>query len=151
MKKKILIISIVLFLLTGCSGNTSKDDYVDSNNSLSQEDVDAICSAFNIIGRDAYDYYDIQYIEGIFIASVSKSGLAEIVQNLKNLGYDENLDLWVEFQDLFIELYYAHRQALDDLTFEDIDVLLNVVNDLNPDNILLSIAFGEVIYDYMAE
>ena len=151
MKKKILIISIVLFLLTGCSGNTSKDDYVDSNNSLSQEDVDAICSAFNIIGRDAYDYYDIQYIEGIFIASVSKSGLAEIVQNLKNLGYDENLDLWVEFQDLFIELYYAHRQALDDLTFEDIDVLLNVVNDLNHDNIILSIAYGEVIYDYMAE
>ena len=70
---------------------------------------------------------------------------------MKNVGFDEDLDLWVDFQDLFIELYNGHRDTLDKLGFEDADLLLNVVNDLNHDNILLSIAFGEVIYDYMAE
>lgn len=151
MKKKILIISIVLFLLTGCSGNTSKDDYVDSYNSLSQEDADAICSAFNIIGRDAYDYYDVQYVEGIFLVSVSKSDLAEIAQNLKIAGNDEGLEVWVELKEVFMDIYNAHRQALDDLGFEEIDVLLNIVNDLNHDNIIVSIAYGEVIYDYVTE
>lgn len=141
----------MLFLLTGCSGNTSKDDYVDSYQSLSQEDADTICLLFNAVGCESYDYYDAQYIEDIFIVSVSNVGLAEVIQDLKMAGYNESSDLWVPFREAFVELYNGHRQFLDDSGLEEIDILLNVVNDLNPDNILLSIAFGEVIYDYMAE
>lgn len=157
MRRRIFAICcLLLIILTGCSSSQSKDYNYQSAQSFSagqktQEEMDSMCEIMAASASSNFDYYDIQSIDGCFIVNLATDGAALSVQLMKAAGMDENQEQWTNIKNAYIIFYNELRGILDEAGFEDNPLMVNLINDQEYENVLLSIAFGEIFYDCMAE
>ena len=103
-------------------------------------------TAVEIILNDSdFHYTDVtgDYSNKIIFVNVGRDGVAQAMVVAKNTG-------------MYMDEYYSMEDSLAGMckTMQDscgYHVQVNLINDVNPDNTLLSVLDGSVIYSYMNE
>ena len=104
------------------------------------------------VSKENFDYFDVEVDEdGQFICRVGVDGVSVAVAMAKAAGYDETFPEWVEVKDNMIAMYDSMKELLETMEVDNPNPLIFVVNENNPENALLAIAYGVVLYDVLAE
>ena len=82
---------------------------------------------------------------------VGTEWLAAEVATAKLNGYDENYGNWPTVKENLVSFYNSTYDFIETLGLKDPVLTVAVVNDENPENVLLMIMYGIVVYDVMAE
>lgn len=129
---------------------------IDSNNSVSDltsstESTDTAIEAVALIIESTLKKdYDSAYVncDGSTIdINLSYPGLASTVQSMISSKDQKQLETWNLVVDSFVKTNLAAIDICKDFNISDATVILNIRNDLNPENILLTILGDTVIYD----
>ena len=83
----------------------------------------------------------------LFISLTSPDGLAAAL----TANPDAMAESWEELKVSFCDLCTQIQSAIESSGYDNVTCCIMLLNDTNPDNVLLGIMFGEVIYDVMSE
>ena len=103
-------------------------------------------TAVEIILNDSdFQYTDVNadYSNKIIFVNVGMDGVAQDMVLVKATG--KNMDAYYSMED---SLAYMCKTMHDSCGYH---VQVNLINDVNPDNVMLSVLDGSVIYSYMNE
>ena len=103
-------------------------------------------TAVEIILNDSdFQYTDVNadYSNKIIFVNVGMDGVAQDMVLVKATG--KNMDAYYSMED---SLAYMCKTMQDSCGYH---VQVNLINDVNPDNVLVSVLDGSVIYSYMNE
>lgn len=114
-------------------------------------DIKTVLSLIEMQGLQNFEYHTIDGDETGITMNVGGNGIAAEVTSAKLMGKDQNYKPWADMKDNMIYMCNSTKELLEALGYDDTLVMLNLVNDLNTDNVLLTILNGVVIYDVMAE
>lgn len=115
------------------------------------EALSAACSLIEISLAENFSGYDVDYEDSTITVNVWQDGLALALVTAQSEDNQESKDAWETVKDNMTVMSDSIRDLIDTLELEDVMLLVNVLNDQNHDNVLLSITEGVVIYDAMAE
>lgn len=153
--KKVLcfLLFLSLFLHPHCFAET---DFIPA------DDDDVVTMLETALEQAEFDYscVTLNRNTGVFVVDIAFDGLTENVLMLKQNGYDENVEQWLQIKSTMQSMYDYILELFKGVHREDLRLIVNVVNDdayLREDystishNPLLSIGiFGMVIVDEMA-
>lgn len=161
----ILIVIIVAIIGALAGGGKEKDNGQpdDQQNQQPQQQQDAqntetdmsvVASAIKAVLDKNADGTGVEYAvsyddEGITITAKA-NGVAAEVSQAKASGYDDTYEPWVTMRDNMVTLCNSISDAAEALGASGKYVIVNVANDANEDNTLLTIMNGVVVYDVMA-
>ena len=96
---------------------------------------------------NSYSYYNISGDETGFIINVSGEGLGQALRLTKQSQNTDLLKTWEETKQTFVYVYGNVKDFLKTSGMEKPVLMMNIVNDQNHDDIVLSVYEGQVIYD----
>lgn len=109
------------------------DRYEDPEQDVSElpEEIQPIFTDLQTMYEANFDYVSIFYNKDrkLFIIEVAMKGLGETLYTVKQAGYDETWEPWVEMRTSMTMMYAITRAYLDELGREDVQFTLELVND----------------------
>lgn len=101
---------------------------------------------------DGFDGHEISTDKELNLITVDvwNDGLASSIATLKSSGLSDAA-MWNELKESFVKLCNSMVGVCKASGRDDISVALNIKNDINKDNTLLSVFNGVVVYDVMEE
>lgn len=124
-------------------GNTQDDDP-----SMS---LDALCVAIESVLDKNYSGIDVTQDGESITVNLWVDGLCMELTLAEQSGNDNYKETWETAKANTVSLAKSICDLVDTSGYTDVFVTLNVLNDLNHDNVLLSIFEGIVIFDVMAQ
>lgn len=112
-------------------------------------DPATIVSLIETTLKGNFENCDVSYKDGIITINLWQDGLAAGAM-LAQAGNDECLDSWNEVVENQKDLCLSIVDFVETFGITDIPVSINVLNDLNKENVLLSILNGVVIYNALS-
>lgn len=170
MKRTIILIMVLCFILCGCgsvepeqvatipaetlattqvtepseSPETVTVPTSTETNSLSMSDV---VSVLEKSLKENYDSVSISYDGNTIDINLSYPGFASAAQSVKSSNDIKQLESWNSFVSSLKKISSSALAVANDAGFSDATVILNFRNDMNPENILIMIMNDTVIYD----
>lgn len=170
-----ILLAVILFLAvvgscadSGKSGTDSGNsqsqnsrDISQSINSSSEEDSDVVtddtdndeyvetetlAALFEYMMMSSYENYKVEYDDNFINISVWRDNIA-IGRTMAKTGEKETLRAWESLVDNMTNLCDEMYGFCESAGRDDIIVTLNLLNDLNLENSLLTIVNGKVLYD----
>lgn len=109
--------------------------------------LDALCIAIEMAVKDNFSGCSVTHDDNMITVSIWADGVAMEIAS----GDGSRPDEWDDLRAGMISFSDSLNNLIDSLGRDDVPSLLNVLNDLNHDNVLLSVLDGVVIYDVMDE
>ena len=167
MKRTIILIMVLCFILCGCGSVDPKPTATvpaeTPATTLATEPPEATAApteaeAINFSMSDVvsvleeslkqnYDSVSITYEGNTIDINLSYPGLASAAQGVKSSNDAKQLESWNSLVSSLKKINSSALAVANDAGFSDATVILNFRNDLNPENILVIIMNGTVIYD----
>lgn len=130
----------------------TEKDKTDAYENLSEEDrIQLYITTAKIVLNQYFDeeHYEIKKSnDSVITVSVWQEGVVQEATMAK-LGNDKYLKDWEEIKEIFKGTSKDFSEAKTTMGLENYIVMLNLVNDENHDNMLLSYANGTLIYDFV--
>ena len=114
-----------------------------SNLNLSMDEVGPLVEA--VVSQN-FDNYDVDYDDSGITINIWEDGIAAGA-TMAAYGDETMQESWNELSDNMEGLCSSVSDSIEAFGIEGIPVMINVVNDANHDNVLLSVLNGVVIYD----
>lgn len=114
-----------------------------SSNNLTMDDV---APTIETIIAQNFENYNMEYDDTGITLSTWSDNIASAA-GLAVLGNQESIEAWDTMRDSVTNLCTSIKETLDAAGLENKTVMVNVLNDQNTDNVLLSIINGVVFYD----
>lgn len=162
MKKIIISVMCVLLLLSGCDtlgSEVAKSEDVTPTNpatvpaetSASEAEpsgasVDSVCKLIQSTLSDTFENVDVSTDGTTIVVDISHTGVAAEVAAALN-GDGSKLELWNGLASNIVELATASQSLANSVSAEEYTVMFNLLNDEHPENALLVVFDGEIIYD----
>lgn len=109
--------------------------------------VETAVAALDLVLRDNYgDSYKVDVEDNFITISVWVDGVAIEAAAAAN-GDTAKLESWNGMVEAMTEAQKSYQNTIRDTTGQDAIVMVNVLNDQNLDNTLLSVTDGTVVYD----
>ena len=156
---------VVIFLLGSCGGDTETPaDTTPVTEAVATEttvpvteapseaagvdavSLDTAVGLLESVIKENFDNYEIYHEEGVIVFNTWEPGIA-IGVTLAKEGNAENLAAWNDFIENQKEFSLTLSDFVDTLGLDETMVMVNVLNDGNKENVLLSIAEGVVVYN----
>ena len=104
-----------------------------------------------VISSSGYSKSSVTYDEeyDMYIINVQMNGVAEAVMNIK-YGISGSVSDWDGVRENLKSMCNSTRGFVREAGLES-HVVINVLNDKNPDNVLLSVLDGKIVYDIMED
>lgn len=126
--------------------DASSDSSSSDSDSESSVSLDLLAAAMNLTLQDSFENSDFSYDDTSITMTVWQDNIAAGAL-LAQQGNAELQESWNEMRDNLINMCQSARDMLDEAGYTDVTVTLNLLNDMNQDNTLLSVMDGVVIYD----
>ena len=127
--------------------NKAKEEAEAKEKAKEEEDKfnNAVTAVEIILNDSDFQYTDVNadYSNKIIFVNVGMDGVAQDMVLVKATGI--NMDAYYSMED---SLVYMCKSMQDSCGYH---VQVNLINDVNPDNVMLSVLDGSVIYSYMNE
>lgn len=117
-----------------------------TSDSSSDVTLDLMAAAFQVTLQNSFDNSDLTYDDTSITMNVWQDNVAAGAL-LAQQGNEELRDQWDDMRKNMRQMCQSSRDALDQAGLDDVSVTLNLVNDMNQDNTLLTIVDGVVVYD----
>lgn len=122
---------------------------IDAN--IAEEDMLSLRAMREVLianAPDGFDNFTVELDEDgrLFLISFSVGGSAHKISSLTS-----DSEEWAEIKQSFVDFCDAELAAIRAFCGEDTHVIVNLLNDLNLDNGLLSVTDGVVIYDALVD
>lgn len=101
-------------------------------------------------GKNHLDYFVVEGDETGITVTMAMNGIAEELIVASNLGHDETSEPWASHRETVLDFYFLFEDLLEAKGRSDLVLMVNLVNDTNYDNCLLSAYRGDIVYDEMA-
>lgn len=108
--------------------------------------LDTAVGLLESVIKENFEHYEIYHENGIIIFNTWEQGIALGVTLAKE-GNAENLAAWNDFIENQKEFSLTLCDFVDTLGLDETMVMVNILNDGNKENVLLSIAEGVVVYN----
>jgi hypothetical protein len=108
--------------------------------------LDDIGTLLNAALAENYDHHSVEVEDGTITINVWNDGIA-MATVYAAAGVDEVAESWGNLRESMVNLCNTIQDEVTDMGYPDTPVMLNLVNDQNTDNVLLSIYNGIVLYD----
>lgn len=112
----------------------------------SSSDIDTAVVLIESVLKENFDNYSISHEDRIITINVWDDGIALGALIAAN-GNEEFRSSWAEMAENQKHFCETICEFVDTLGLDDVVVVVNVLNDGNTDNVLLSVMEGVVIYD----
>ncbi len=112
----------------------------------SSAEIDVAVGLIESVLKENFENYTISHDDSIITVNVWEDGIA-MGAVLAAAGNEQYKTSWDELVENQKGLCKSMCDFVDTLGLDDVMVMVNVLNDGNKDNVLLSIAEGIVIYD----
>lgn len=109
--------------------------------------LDDLCAAIKTLTKDNFSGCAVTHDDSMITVNVWTDGVAMEVAGAA--GSPPNG--WSDLRESMVSFSNSISNLIDTVGREDVSSCLNILNDLNHDNVLLSVSEGVVIYDVMAE
>lgn len=126
---------------------STAETYPDAD-SASSEDLDVAVLLIESVMKDSFKNYEVYHESGVIIINVWDDGIAAGAI-LAADGDEECVSAWNDLVENQKEFCLSVCDFVDTLGLDGTTVMINVLNDENKENTLLSIADGVVVYDYV--
>ena len=113
-------------------------------------DPEAAKTILGAMLANSYSYHSISGDETGFVINVSGEGLGQALRLIKQSQNADLLKSWEETKQTFIYVYGNVHDFLKTSGMEKPVLMMNIVNDQNHDDIVLSVYEGQIIYDAIA-
>jgi len=113
---------------------------------VEESDLDYLISLIDPILEENFENHSISYEDNILTINVWNAGIAEGA-TLAAAGESECLRLWDDIITNQKEMCKVLLELVQTMGFDDVGVAVNVLNDLNTENVLLTTFNGMVFYD----
>lgn len=101
--------------------------------------------------KDNFTYCTVEGDETGITINVAGDGIAKAVYFASAAGYDETYDEWVSMKESVVTMSNSIQELMKSCGMENALLMINVLNDENTDNVLLSMINGNVFYDALAK
>ena len=112
----------------------------------SSEEIDNAVTMIESILKEHYDNYTISHEDNIITISIWQDGIA-MGALLASQGNEQCKSAWDEMVENIKGLCTSVCEFVDTLGLDDVYVVVNILNDGNTENVLLTVMEGSVIYD----
>lgn len=112
----------------------------------SSEEIDNAATMIESILKEHYDNYTISHEDNIITISIWQDGIA-MGALLASQGNEQCKSAWDEMVENIKDLCTSVCEFVDTLGLDDVYVVVNILNDGNTENVLLTVMEGSVIYD----
>lgn len=112
----------------------------------SNEEIDNAVSMLESILKEHYKNFTISHENSIITISIWEDGVA-MGALLASQGDEQCKSSWDGMVESMKVLCNSACELVDALGLDDVSVVLNILNDGNTDNVLLTVMEGAVIYD----
>lgn len=112
----------------------------------SSEEIDNAVTMIESILRAHYTNYTISHEDNIITISIWQDGIA-MGALLASQGNEQCKSAWDEMVENIKGLCTSVCEFVDTLGLDDVYVVVNILNDGNTENVLLTVMEGAVIYD----
>lgn len=113
--------------------------------------VEVIASLIEMTAKQYYDNCNVTYDDESITLNLWVDGLADAAAAVALLGEGADNPNWVNMKNQFIKLSQSMQNLGSQLGRDDVSVIVQILNDQNRDNVLLSFYNGTVIYDCLAK
>ena len=152
---------VVILLLGGCFGGISDSTEepkptsqpettaaVETAEASSANDntLNAAVDMIKMILKDNYENYEISSTNDMIVVNIWDDGIA-VASTIAASGDEESKAAWDTMVESQVNACKSMREFVDTAGLNDVTVMINVLNDLDKDKTLLSIADGIVIYN----
>ena len=111
--------------------------------------LDDLCATIESILDDGGSGVDVTHEEAAISVNVWLNGLCMEMTLAQESGNDSYQETWDSIRANFVSLSESIGELVDTVGHTDVRVTVNILNDLNRDNVLLSVFEGIVIFDVM--
>lgn len=112
--------------------------------------LDDLCATIkSILDDGGYSGVDVTHEGETITVNVWLDGLCMELTLAQESGNDSYQETWDTIKDNFVDLSESIGNLVDTIGHTDVYVTVNILNDLNRDNVLLSVFEGIVIFDVM--
>lgn len=112
--------------------------------------LDALCATIeSILDGDGYSGVDVTHEEAAITVNVWLDGLCMELTLAQQSGNDSYQETWDTVKANFVSLSESISELVETVGYTDVYVTINILNDLNHGNVLLSVFEGIVIFDVM--
>lgn len=112
--------------------------------------LDDLCATIeSLLDDDGYSGVDVTREEATITINVWLDGLCMELTLAQQSGNDSYQETWDTVKANFVSLSESISELVDTVGYADVYVTINILNDLNHDNVLLSVFEGIVIFDVM--
>ena len=161
--KKILALFLAMLLVLSFTACGSKEETVEATTEVTTEvttepttesteavvDYDTVATLLEAGGLANWDYWNVEVIGDVFFVSFTMNGMEEAVEYFKSAGYDETNTDWVSIKETMMTMYQSNVDLMKTLGVENPNSYLNLVNDKNYGEVLVSIYNGEFVLDVL--
>ena len=113
--------------------------------------VDLLAAAISLTLQENFENSDVTYDENSITMSVWNDNIAAGAL-LAQQGNEELRESWDEMRENLRKTCEAAKETVDSAGYEDVTVTLKLLNDMNQENILLTVVDGvvteDVVYNY---
>lgn len=114
--------------------------------------LDDLCDLIKNISEGNYESFDVfNDGENVITMNIWQDGLAVTLWQAMDENDESIKELWGTLKETMVDVCNATCELIDTAGRKDVTFLLNMLNDLNHENVLLSITDGIVIYDIMED
>lgn len=96
------------------------------------------------------DNYSVSLEDTVYTVNTWQDGLAVLAVLAQN-GNKESLTTWEQIKQSTIDASESLQKLLENNGLGDYTVILNIVNDVNRENVLLTVTYGLVFYDSVSQ
>lgn len=112
----------------------------------SSEDIDTAVNLIESVLKEHYNNYTISHEDRIITINIWEDGIA-VGALLASQGNEECKESWDEMVENVKVFSDSVCEFVDSLGLDDVTVVINLLNDSNTENVLLTVMEGIVIYD----
>lgn len=113
--------------------------------------ANAVCTLIELVLGNNFENHEVSVDGNMIVVNLWQSGLALEVAMLKASGDDENNSDWVTLKDNVISMSDSILGLMATAEVDDMYLNINIKNDINTENVLLSLLNSYVIFDAMAD
>lgn len=113
--------------------------------------ADAACALIELVIGENFANHEVYASGNLIVVNLWQDGLALEVTILKASGEDENNSDWVSLKSSVTNMAESILGLMSAAGVDDMSLNLNVLNDLNTENVLLSLFNTYVIVDALAD
>ncbi|MBD5151194.1 MAG: hypothetical protein HDT16_01565 [Oscillibacter sp.] len=119
---------------------------------ITEASLDDLCDIIELVSEGNYEDFDVfNDGENTITMNIRQDGLAAELALAMDANDESVKQLWETLKESMIDVCNSTCDLIDTAGREDVSFLLNILNDTNHENVLLSITEGVVIYDVMEE